>query len=217
MQADNGSTNYNAGFALSSTTAPAADARLFLTDGEHNQGAYQDLHRGGPPTYVVGFDDATEGPDGERLQRIADETGGKYFPQTDSTKLQMVVNEIDAQLSCSTPPVTFTDTFTSPGQARSHRVKLGKGATSVNVVTSWIGRDNSFRVASISNSRRRGARIADDSITTTAGMPGDTFSAMDVAPKAKSGTGGGGNAAEAAEAARAGPRPAVVAAAAPWS
>jgi hypothetical protein len=86
LQADNGSTNYVDAFKAGQASNPGAQARIFLTDGGQNENdidATND-HRGwGGPVYVIGL---TIGPSGQgnsdadRLQRIASETGGAYFP-----------------------------------------------------------------------------------------------------------------------------------------
>src|SRR2546423_7817416 len=56
IHADNGSTDYNAAFAQSDADDPTANARIFLTDGAHNQGTYNNGHLVHKvPTYVVGF------------------------------------------------------------------------------------------------------------------------------------------------------------------
>src|SRR5664280_507991 len=94
IKADNGLTDYNAAFAKAKADDPGAKAWIFLTDGGHDIGEYENGHRGGPPTYVIGFSSAISGPDGERLQLIANDTGGHYYPQTDSSNLQAVVNQV---------------------------------------------------------------------------------------------------------------------------
>src|SRR5436190_19088980 len=44
IQSDNGSTDYNAAFATGRAANPSAQARIFLTDGAHNQGTYNNGH-----------------------------------------------------------------------------------------------------------------------------------------------------------------------------
>ncbi len=104
VNADNGTTDYNAAFAQAQADNPSAKARIFLTDGGHDAGEYTNGHRGGPPTYVVGFGSSASGSNGAaRLQQIASETGGRYFPQTDASKLQSVFDTIAAILTCHSP------------------------------------------------------------------------------------------------------------------
>src|SRR6185436_15249572 len=44
IQADDGGTDYNAAFNTGRAANPAAQARIFLTDGQHNVGDYLDAH-----------------------------------------------------------------------------------------------------------------------------------------------------------------------------
>ena len=95
VNADNGSTDYNLAFDTANTADPTAQARIFMTDGGHNVGDYTNTHLGGgkPKTYVIGFGDSAAQPeDAARLQQIATDTGGQYFPQTSSAKLVSVMN-----------------------------------------------------------------------------------------------------------------------------
>ena len=95
VNADNGSTDYNAAFDAANTADPTAQARIFMTDGGHNVGDYNNTHLGGgkPKTYVIGFGDSGALPDdAARLQQIANDTGGQYFAQTSSAKLVSVMN-----------------------------------------------------------------------------------------------------------------------------
>ena len=44
INADNGATDYNAAFAQADADNPGADARIFLTDGGHDVGTYNEAH-----------------------------------------------------------------------------------------------------------------------------------------------------------------------------
>jgi hypothetical protein len=89
IHADNGATDYNAAFAQSDADNPAADARIFLTDGGHDVGTYGEGHLvHNVPTYVIGFGGIAAGEDQQRLEKIAADTGGHYFPLKDSGQLQ---------------------------------------------------------------------------------------------------------------------------------
>jgi hypothetical protein len=149
IHADNGTTDYNAAFAKAQADDPNARARIFLTDGGHDVGTYNNGHRGGPPTYVIGFSSAISGTDGQRLQQIASETGGKYFPETDSTKLQAVMNEIGTTLTCQSPPKTFRDGFTKVGQSKPHAVGLAHAARSVQLTLSWTDPKDAFTITRV--------------------------------------------------------------------
>ncbi len=149
IKADNGTTDYNAAFAKAKADNPGANARLFLTDGGHDVGEYENGHRGGPPTYVIGFSSAITGPDGERLQQIANETGGKYFPQTDSSSLQAVVNQIGTTLTCQSVPATFKDAFSKVGQKSAHAVALGSKTHSAQLTLSWDSPLDAFTISNL--------------------------------------------------------------------
>ncbi|HYV14436.1 MAG TPA: VWA domain-containing protein [Conexibacter sp.] len=149
VNADNGLTDYNAAFATAQAADPAAKARIFLTDGGHDAGTYNNGHRGGPPTYVIGFSGAVTGENGARLKQIASETGGKYFPQTDSSNLQAVMNEVGTTLTCQSPPKAFHDAFTKLSQSDAHAVKLASKAHSVQLTLSWSSPQDAFTIAGL--------------------------------------------------------------------
>jgi hypothetical protein len=148
INADDGTTNYNAAFDKARTDNPNANARIFLTDGSHNEGDYLEGHRGGPRTDVIGFGSSTFGEDGQRLARIASETGGTYYPQTDSSNLQAVMNQIDAVYNCLAAPKSFTDLFVTLNQTKTHAIKVTRRTRSIDTVLSWAGPENAFDVVS---------------------------------------------------------------------
>jgi len=149
INADNGVTDYNAAFDRARTDNPNARARIFLTDGAHNVGTYNNGHQGGPPTYVIGFSAATTGEDGQRLQQIATDTGGRYFPQTDSSNLQGVMNEIGTTLTCQSPPKSFRDNFTRGGESKRHGVKIASRARSAQLTLSWSSPLDQFTISQL--------------------------------------------------------------------
>jgi hypothetical protein len=149
IHADNGGTDYNAAFNTAQAGNPAAKARIFLTDGGHDIGTYNNTHRGGPPTYVIGFGSATSGPDGQRLQQIASDTGGKYFSQTDASNLQAVMNEIGTTLTCQSPPVRFSDAFKRVGQSKPHAVALASSARSAQLTLTWTNPADKFTLSHV--------------------------------------------------------------------
>jgi hypothetical protein len=159
INADNGLTDYNAAFAQASADDPNAKARIFLTDGGHDAGAYNNGHRGGPPTYVIGFSGATSGADGQRLKQIADETGGKYFAQTDSSNLQAVMNEIGTTLTCQGPPKSFSDAFAKVSAGKAHAVTLGSKSRSAQLTLSWSSPQDAFTIANL-HIVRKGKTVA---------------------------------------------------------
>lgn len=137
VRADNGGTDYNLGFAAAASAAPKADARIFLTDGEHNVGKYRNGHRNGPPTYVIGLSIGRRGSSAERLRRIADETKGKYFPNVTSEKLQPVFNAIDSKLNCDVGLDAFVDSLSDQDTTEPNDVVLNDDTHSADLNVSW--------------------------------------------------------------------------------
>jgi hypothetical protein len=182
INADNGTTDYNAAFTQAQTDNANAKARIFLTDGGHDVGDYANGHRGGPPTYVIGFSGATFGDSGTRLRQIASETGGRAFLQTDDTNLQAVMNEIGTTLTCQSPPKQFRDAFARVGQARAHSVSLASKARTAQLTLSWSSPLDRFTIGGL-RIVKRGRVIAVASrarhlrVTT---RKGDTFLVLKV-------------------------------------
>jgi hypothetical protein len=153
IQADNGSTDYNAAFTTARSANPGAAARIFLTDGGHNAGDYLNTHLNPTgaqtPTYVIGFSPGladTEAQD--RLKKIASDTGGQYFPLPDSSALQAVMNQIETILTCQTPPKTFNDSL-AQGKSRTHVVTLGKKAKAAQIALSWPSPLDRFKITNV--------------------------------------------------------------------
>src|SRR6201996_2905320 len=88
INADNGATDYNAAFAKADADDPPSQARIFLTDGGHDEGTYNEAHLAHPvPTYVIGFGSGISSPeDKARLQKIASDTGGQVFVLEDDSE-----------------------------------------------------------------------------------------------------------------------------------
>jgi hypothetical protein len=129
-----GGTNYDAGFTLGNSQNPTATSRIFLSDGAPGQDT--DLHRTPPiKTYVVGLGVGTDVNAVQELTQIASETGGPppIFVE-DAGQLQAAAGAITAGQNCKAL-LTFTDAFSSAGQAFGHKFKAkGKAA---DVLTSW--------------------------------------------------------------------------------
>jgi von Willebrand factor type A domain len=146
IHADNGATDYNAAFAQSDTDNPGADARIFLTDGGHDIGTYNEGHLAHKaPTYVIGFGGITSPEDQARLQKIASDTGGSYFPLKDASKLQAVMNSIEAALTCQTPPTQFTDQL-KEGESKLHSVAIGGSTKSIQITLTWASPLDKFKI-----------------------------------------------------------------------
>jgi hypothetical protein len=149
IHADNGATDYNGAFARSDLDNPNADARIFLTDGGHIVGAYNEahlVHR--VPTYVVGFGGVAPGEDQARLRKIAADTGGRYFPLDDSAELQAVMNTIEAALTCQTPPRQFSDLL-AQGQSKVHSVAIGAATKAVQITMTWTSPLDKFKISGL--------------------------------------------------------------------
>lgn len=161
---DGAGTDYNDAFARATADDPAATARIFLTDGAHNENEYANLHRGGPRTFVIGLGiDAPSpaNPDATRLQLIADETGGRYFPNLQQAGVQAVFNEITQLLSCSPPPKTIPmpDFFTT----RQHVTRTFKptlSAKRTTFVVNWAQTGNRFGFSRLKALNQRGKVLA---------------------------------------------------------
>jgi hypothetical protein len=150
IHADNGATDYNAAFAKADADNPNADAKVFLTDGGHVEGPYNNTHLAHRvPTYVIGFGSGlSSGEDQARLKKIASDTGGKYFPVDDASQLQPVMNSVGAALTCQTPPRQFTDTLGN-GQSKLHSVTIGAATKTIQITLSWASPLDKFKLTGL--------------------------------------------------------------------
>jgi hypothetical protein len=158
IQADNGSTDYNAAFDTARAADPGAKARIFLTDGGHDVGTYNNTHRNpsGPqtPTYVVGFSPGVSAAvDQDRLKTIASDTAGRYFPLPDASALQSVMDQIEATLTCQSAPRTFNDNLAA-GKSRTHSVTLSRRSRSAQLALTWTSPLDRFKVSNVRIVRR---------------------------------------------------------------
>lgn len=145
-------TDYNDAFAGAGANNPTATARIFLTDGGHlttDDTAYNEAHRGGPPTYVLGFGSSITQTDSDRLARIAAETGGQYFPATDNTTLQANLGTISSALSCVPPPRTQTQTFSQTGETQKESAPVPPGSNTANLSISWTSTSDEFNIRKV--------------------------------------------------------------------
>jgi hypothetical protein len=154
IQADAGGTDYNAAFDTARAADPGAQARIFLTDGGHNADVYADKHLNPPPqaqtpTYVIGFSTGLSQPEDQaRLQKIATDTGGRYFPLPDSSALQSVMNQIETTLTCQSAPKTFNDSL-AQGKSKTHKVKLAATSKSAQLALSWTSPLDRFTISGL--------------------------------------------------------------------
>jgi hypothetical protein len=187
--ADNGGTDYNAAFAQSDADNPGAQARIFLTDGGHDIGTYNNGHLTHKvPTYVVGFSSGVAAPeDQQRLQSIASETGGQFFPLTDSSQLQSVMNSIGAEITCQTPPQSFSDPL-KQGAGKAHTVTIGASTKSLQIALTWASPLDKFTISQLKLVRHgktiaRAARHIKKLTVTTVTSP--TFTVLKVSGLSK--------------------------------
>jgi hypothetical protein len=148
VQSDNGSTDYNGAFAKADADDPAAQARIFLTDGGHNEGEYKEAHLAhNVPTYVIGFGSGLTAPeDLARLQKIASDTGGQLYQLEDNSQLQAVMNKIGAALTCQTPPREFNDLL-KQGQSKTHTIAVGASTKLLQIALSWASPLDRFKLS----------------------------------------------------------------------
>jgi hypothetical protein len=147
INADDGATDYNGAFAKADADDPSSQARIFLTDGGHDEGTYNEAHLAhNVPTYVIGFGtgiSSTE--DKARLKKIAADTGGKVYELEDASELQAVVNGIGAELTCKTAPRKFTDEL-SQGESKTHTVTIGAKTKVLRVTLTWAQPGDNFKL-----------------------------------------------------------------------
>ncbi len=150
INADDGATDYNAAFAKADSDNPGSQARIFLTDGGHDEGTYNEAHLAhNVPTYVIGFGAGLGLPeDKARLKKIAADTGGKVYELEDDSELQAVVNNIGAALTCHTPPRKFTDEL-SQGQSKTHSIAVGAKTHSLQVTLTWSHPGDNFKLTGL--------------------------------------------------------------------
>ncbi len=150
IKADNGATDYNAAFAKADADNPNSNARVFLTDGGHDVGEYNEAHLAHKvPTYVIGFGSGVSaGPDVARLKKIAKDTGGRYFPVGDASELQAAMNSVGAALTCQTPPRSFVDKL-KQGQSKLHALAIGAKTKSIQITLTWASPLDKFKLVGL--------------------------------------------------------------------
>jgi hypothetical protein len=156
--ADNGSTDYDSGFVRGFVDNPTANARIFLTDGANN-GDFTNTHllsypagSKPPPVYVVGLGIGKPGTgeDADRLQAIATQTGGRYFPDVQQAAAQAVFNSISSLVNCQALPATFTSKiFLRKGQKQSRGFSVPTTRKRFSLVLNWAQPTNRFTFAAI--------------------------------------------------------------------
>ncbi|MBS1845053.1 MAG: VWA domain-containing protein [Actinobacteria bacterium] len=148
INADDGATDYNSAFAKADADNPGSQVRIFLTDGGHDEGTYNEAHLAhNVPTYVIGTGlYSTE--DKARLKKIAADTGGKVYELEDASEVQAVVNDIGAELTCKTAPRKFTDEL-AQGESKTHTVTIGPKTKVLRVTLTWAQPGDSFKLTGL--------------------------------------------------------------------
>jgi hypothetical protein len=159
INADNGGTNYNVAFSAAADDNPAAGARIFLTDGGHNEDEYTGGHAGGPPTYVIGLGIGRSGADAKRLQRIADDTKGEYFPGVTDRNVQTVMGRIDSHLNCDIGLENFPFTFDDSEDTEDTETDIEDDAFSSDVTVSWDDPEDDIDIDEIVLERRGNRKV----------------------------------------------------------
>ena len=148
INADAGATDYNGAFAKADADNPTSEARIFITDGGHDVGTYNEAHLAhNVPTYVIGTG-LTSGEDKARLKKIASDTGGQVYEIKDSSETQAVVNSIGAELTCKTPPRAFTDELTE-GETKTHTITIGAKTKVLRVTLTWANPGDVFKLTGL--------------------------------------------------------------------
>jgi hypothetical protein len=126
---------------------------------------------------VIGFG-VPAGEDQTRLQKIAGDTGGRYFPLEDSAQLQAVMNTIEAALTCQTPPRQFTDQL-GQGQSKTHSVAIGAASKAVQITLTWTSPLDKFKLSGLKLSNK-------GHLLAIAGRPGKKPGKLKVSRKTSS-------------------------------
>ena len=177
VDADNGGTDYDEGFAAANSSNPAATSRIFLTDG---QAATPTQHLTPTiKTYVIGLGLSSSSAQ-QLLSDIASQTGGPPpFLLDDASQLQPVAGAITALQNCKRV-LTFTRTFTNRGQTFGFSFKAkGKSA---DILQTWPNLGSILDIVKVFQPRARKAGASASAVAHTAvkirKKKGDTFTTV---------------------------------------
>lgn len=137
----NGGTNVGAGLqtgynSLLTSTNGNPKAAVLLTDGRGNYNSQAALYKQkGWKIYTIGLGSDV---DANLLTRIANETGGKYFPLSNPNQLVQVYFEILGAVAEGTTLRSETVRL-DPQQTKTVLANLPAGQTSANFLTTWQG------------------------------------------------------------------------------
>jgi hypothetical protein len=133
IQADDGGTDYEAGFTLANQQNPNANARIFLSDGAPNFDPNPNVWNVPKiKTYVVGFGTV----DPAVLNQIATDTGGPPpFNITNASELRTVAMILNARINCQTDPLLLSRVFGQAGQTKN--LAFRPDGRTAELVVSW--------------------------------------------------------------------------------
>jgi hypothetical protein len=78
---------------------------------------------------------------------FATDTGGVYYPETDSSLLQSVMNSIGSALTCQAAPTSFTDQIAA-GKSVGHSIPISGKVKSAKIVLTWSSPLDAFTISS---------------------------------------------------------------------
>lgn len=142
-------TNFEAGLRLGlQELLPAKGRRvaLFLSDGTPNRGAHEgllnDFKKAGIPVYTIGFEGEA---DWNRLQGIAEATGGK-FAAADSANLLEILGRFQGQSHGLSEIFAGIALVRNKGDAVSVPFEVPQGLSRLRVSLSWSGDDEGLEL-----------------------------------------------------------------------
>jgi hypothetical protein len=130
---DGGTTNFAGALIAAGVSNPDAQARIFITDGGQ-LGGLEGF--GGVPTYVIGLK-LVAGPARTRLEQLAHDSGGAFYPARDGGELQAALAAIDARLRGELPLATTV--AASPGVRPLATAAEGEAAAAVSSADAAVG------------------------------------------------------------------------------
>lgn len=164
---NSGGTNYNIGFqkALEALNGPGVNMQtpkggIFLTDGGHNAGAYENLHllfTHNPsgrawPVCVVQLGTGFQPVDVARLKRIAAETGGEYAATPTNAQLSSLYFRCFGRATGARTIANATLNFRQ-GQQRRFKRRIPRRLKAATFFVGWG--DGTFDVSLIDPKRKR--------------------------------------------------------------
>ncbi|MEW6574367.1 MAG: S-layer homology domain-containing protein [Bacillota bacterium] len=120
-------------------------AVILLTDGVPAPNPYQEAHRQlkekGIRVYTIGLGSDT---DPVLLQRIAQETGGRYFAAPDAQALTAIYQELSAAVAGGEAQERESEQFTAAGETRTRALTVAPGTLQATFGITWTGSDFDF-------------------------------------------------------------------------